>query len=184
MRDWPGRARAERLRQWPTLAYVAERVAEATALEALLIIGSFARGNADDASDLDLIAVVREGHFREAWEERRNLDPPDALVAWDDPRSDLGREIAGRKFLSRDVVKAEVTFATASSPMRLAGPFVVVVGDEAAANRFTTAEPIAPEVKADYERELRDKGLVSEVEVLYSDLMRAIRASGLPPPPA
>jgi hypothetical protein len=68
--------------------------------------------------------------------------------------------------------------------MRLAGPFVVVVGDEAAANRFTKAEPIAPEVKADYERELREKGLVSEVELLYSDLMRAIRASGLPSPPA
>jgi hypothetical protein len=44
MRDWPGRAAAERLRQWPTLAYVAERVAEATALEALLIIGSFCEG--------------------------------------------------------------------------------------------------------------------------------------------
>jgi predicted nucleotidyltransferase len=175
IQDWPGRAAAERLRQWPSLVYVAERVIETPALDALLLIGSLARGTADEASDLDLVVAVSEGRIQQAWERRDSLVTPDALVAWDDPRSDLSREIVGRKFLSRDVVKVEVTLATPSSPFRLADPFVVAVGDEAVPDRFKRAEPITPEAQDAYERELREEGLVPEIELHYSDLMRAIR---------
>jgi predicted nucleotidyltransferase len=175
IQDWPGRAAAERLRHWPTLVYVAERVIETPAFDALFVIGSLAKGTADEASDLDLVVAVREGRIQEAWERRDSLVTPDALVAWDDLRSDLAREIVGRRFLSRDVVKVEVTMATPSSPFRLADPFVVAVGDEAVADRFERAKPIAPDVQEAYERELRDDGLVPEIELHYSDLMRAIR---------
>jgi predicted nucleotidyltransferase len=177
IRDWPGRASAERLRHWPTLEYVAERVVEAASLDGLILIGSLAKGTADEASDLDLIVAVGEGRIREAWERRTSLVPPDALVAWDDPRSDLGREIVGRRFLSRDVVKVELTMATPSSPFRLAEPFVVAAGDDAVAERFARAEPIPPDVQKEYERELRDHGLVPEIELHYTNLMREIRAA-------
>jgi predicted nucleotidyltransferase len=179
--DWSGRAAAERLRHWPTLVYVAERVNEAPALDALLLIGSLAKGTADEASDLDLIVAVGEGRIQEAWERRDSLVTPDALLAWDDPRSDLSREIVGRKFLSRDVVKVELTIATPSSAFRLADPFVVAVGDEAVADRFKRADAIPPHVQEAYERELRDGGLVPEVELHYSDLMRTIRESAFAP---
>lgn len=176
IREWPGRAAAKRLRHWPTLVYVAERVVETPALDALILIGSFAKGTADEASDLDLVVAVGDGRIQEAWEQRNSLVTPDALVAWDDPRSDLSRQIVGRRFLSRDVVKVEVTMATPSSPFRLADPFVVAVGDYAVVDGFERAEPIAHEVQKAYERELRDDGLVPEIELHYSDLMRAIRA--------
>lgn len=177
IREWPGRAKAERLRHWPTLVYVAGKVAAAPALDGLILIGSLAKGTADEASDLDLIVVVGEGRIEEAWEQRTSLVPPDALAAWDDPRSDLGRAIVGRRFLSRDVVKVELTMATPSSSFRLADPFVVAVGDEAVANRFDRTEPIPPGVQKDYERELRDHGMVPEIELHYSELMRAIRSA-------
>lgn len=177
IREWPGRAAAERLRHWPTLMYVASKVQEAPELDALILIGSFARGTADEASDLDLLVAVSEGGIQAAWDQRTLLVPPDALLAWDDPRSDLGLEIVGRKFLSRDVVKVEVAMATPSSSFRLADPFVVAVGDEAVVDRFARADPIPPDLQEEYERELREDGLVPEVEVHYSDLMRSIRAA-------
>ena len=157
--------------------YVADKVADEPSLDGLILIGSLAKGTADEASDLDLVVAVGEGRIQEAWEQRTSLVPPDALAAWDDSRSDLGREIVGRKFLSRDVVKVELTLATPSSPFRLADPFVVAVGDEVVAERFTRAEPILPDVQAEYERKLRDEGSVPEIELHYSDLMRAIRAA-------
>jgi Nucleotidyltransferase domain len=157
--------------------YVAGKVAAAPALDGLILIGSLARGTADEASDLDLIVAVGEGRIEEAWDQRTSLVPPDALAAWDDPRSDMGRAVVGRRFLSRDVVKVELTMAMPSSSFRLADPFVVAVGEDAVANRFDRAEPISPQVQKDYEHELREKGMVPEIELHYSDLMRAIRAA-------
>lgn len=79
VRAYPGRERAEQLRQWPTFSYVVETVAANSAFDALFLCGSFATGRADDVSDIDFIAAVADGRFDEVWEQRGTLAPPDAV---------------------------------------------------------------------------------------------------------
>jgi predicted nucleotidyltransferase len=74
VRTWPAQGAAEQLRQWPALVYIAERVEASPLFVGLLLIGSFAAGRADDVSDIDLVAVVAQGRFAEAWADRRELD--------------------------------------------------------------------------------------------------------------
>jgi hypothetical protein len=175
--DWPGRAHAETLRQWPTFAHVARRVAEAPTLDGLIIAGSFADGRADDVSDVDFIVVVAEGRFEEAWEQRAHLQPAGTLAAWD-VRRDPGVEQGAHKFLTGDIIKVECGMSTASLPDDvLADPFAVVVGDANLGDRFHRIGPIPPEVLEEYAQKLREEGGVPEVETLYGQLVRAIRAA-------
>ncbi len=59
--------------------------------------------------------------------------------------------------------------------MRLAQPYAVLVGDESVATRFPPLEPIPSEVLEAYAQELRDRGLIPEVETRCGDLRDAIR---------
>lgn len=174
MKQWPGRRQAESLRQWPILVDLAERVEADAALDGLILIGSFAAGKADDLSDVDSIVVVTEGRFEEAWGRRNRLHPVDVHHAWD-IRPDVTQEIAGRKFITRDIVKVECLIATASSGARLADPFVVAVGDASLGDRFRRVPPIPREEVDEYAEEQRKVGNVPEVEALYSALMRELR---------
>jgi predicted nucleotidyltransferase len=45
------------------------------ALDALLVVGSFAGDSADEASDLDLMVAVSAGQFEEAWAQVRAASP-------------------------------------------------------------------------------------------------------------
>jgi len=150
-------------------------VAASNTLDALLIVGSFAKNFADEASDLDLMVAVADGQFDQAWEEREALQTPNALVAWDF-RPDSERPLGSRKFLTRDVVKVEIGMSDArAAGARLAEPFFVLVGDDEVADRYERLEPIPDDVLEEYAQKLREEGLVPEVEMRYGDLMRAIR---------
>jgi hypothetical protein len=176
VREWPGRAKAERLRQWPTLEWVVERVSTQPAFVALFLCGSFATGHADEVSDIDFIASIADGRFEDAWAQRSSLVPPDALLSWD-RRPDPMRELGAIKFLSRDVVKVELSFSTAAGRNLLADPFVLLIGDQRAAESFERRGPIPADELEAYAQRLRKEGKVSEVEMRYGDLMRAIRAA-------
>jgi hypothetical protein len=175
--DWPKRAEAQRLRQWPIIAHVSERVASMQEFDGLILVGSFAGGTADEMSDVDLISVVADGRFRAAWERREELETEGALFAWDvvvDPKLDEG----GRKWITRDVVKVEcgiVDPARGDTP--LAPPYAVIVGDPAIAKRFPLMELIPQEILEEYAQKLRDAGLVPAVETCYGDLRSALRAA-------
>jgi predicted nucleotidyltransferase len=175
IRDWPHRAEAEQLRQWPAVMHVADRVTQSAALDGLLLIGSFARGRADDLSDVDLIVVVAEGRFAEAWQQRANLQTLDVLVAWDWPPN--GREAAGHKWLTRELVLVECALWTPSSEVRLADPFAVLVGDESLGDRFTRRAEIAREELEEFAQARKDDGTMPEVERRYGELVRAARAA-------
>jgi len=164
----------ERLRQWPLITHVAERVAALPDLDALVLIGSFAKGTADEASDVDMVVAVSESRFEAAWSERHQLRPPGSLAAWD-VRLDFQQEIASHRFLSRDIVKVEILLATPTSGFRLADPIDVVVGDPAVAGSFERIPPIDPAVLEQYAQGLRDDDVLPEIELRYSDLMGAIR---------
>ena len=176
IRDWPGYDQARQLRHWPTLVYVAERVEQSDLLDALIVIGSFAKVTADEASDLDLLIAVSEGEFDQAWERRSKLETRDALVAWDF-RPEPDKPIGTRKFLTRDMIKVELQLSDAAAAEAvLAEPRFALVGEDAVMERYAPLNPIPAEVLADYARRIREDGLVPEVELRYSDLMAAIRA--------
>jgi predicted nucleotidyltransferase len=175
IRDWSHRAEAERLRQWPVLVHVAERIAESPALDGMLLIGSFVSGRADELSDVDLIVVVAEGRFAEAWQQREMLQTPDVLVAWDWPPD--GGEAAGHKWLTRDLVLVECALWTPSSAVRLADPFAVLVGEASLGDRFDRRGEISRMELAEFGQQRTDDGTMPEVERHYGELVRAARAA-------
>jgi len=57
------------LRQLATLAALAEHISASRELDGAILLGSFARGTPDAASDLDLIVCVHDGDFASAWRQ-------------------------------------------------------------------------------------------------------------------
>jgi predicted nucleotidyltransferase len=178
--DWPGRAAAVSMRQWPTLEVTAKRAANVEALEGLILLGSFASGTPDELSDIDLIAVAAAGRFAEAWDARHRLSR-DALVAWDlRPRPN----IAGHNWLNRDFVKVDCTIVDPDSGSReLAEPIVVLVGPESVADRFPrisleTVRKRAREIDEEQEQQVFDPDQMDVGELIdwkLSKLKHAIR---------
>ena len=165
--DWPGRRRAESLRQWPILQALAGRVEELDAIDGLIILGSFTAGNPDELSDIDVWVVVARGGFQETWADRHRL-ADDSLVSWGShPEPDFGFH----KWLTRDVVKVECCIIDPSSGSReLADPCIVLVGDRSLIDRFpriTRAE------LAERNRKQRDEQKVPEddSELTYGELI-------------
>ena len=172
---WPAREAAERLRQWPLIVYASERISEMAEFDGLMLLGSFAAGRADDVSDVDLVAVVADGQFERAWQRRRELETPGTLFEWDMYTGDDG-DAGSHKWITQDIVKVECGIVDAArSNMQLAEPYAVIVGDPAIAARFPPLEPIPRDVLEAYAQQLRDKGLVPEVETRYGELRDALR---------
>ena len=166
--DWPGRRSAEHLRQWPRLLGLAESVGRPPFL-GLVLLGSFARGEADELSDVDFVVLAVEGRFAEAWEQRHSLHPSDA-ACWDYPRPP-DREVAGHRWLTQDLVLFDGLIGTPSAT-RVADPLHVLVGDEALSRQLVKRGPIS-----DAEREERkDEIALHEIEQLYGRLKLAFRA--------
>jgi len=166
----------EGLRQWPLIAHAAKTAADIEELDGLLLLGSFSSGRADQISDVDLVAVVADGQFQAAWARRREFETPGTLFQWDVQIGSDG-DAASHKWITQDIVKVECGFADAThSAMQLAEPYVVLVGDETVASRFPPLEPIPHDVLEAYAQELRDKGMVPEVETAYGELRRALRS--------
>jgi hypothetical protein len=169
------RAQAEELRQWPLIEYAAEKAEAIPEVDGLLLLGSFAAGRADQISDVDLVVVVAEERFNDAWARRREFETDGTLFAWD-VRLDSDGDAASHKWITHDIVKVECGFADAGrSAMQLAQPYAVLVGDASVATRFPSLEPIPHDVLEAYAQELRDKGMVPEVETHYGELRRALR---------
>lgn len=133
--DWLGRRQAESLRHWPILEALASRAAAIDCIDGLILLGSFARGDPDELSDIDLIARASPGRFREAWGMRHEL-AGDALVTWES-RANRDHQMRWFKWLTREVVKVECGIVDPTSERKeLAEPFVVLLGDPSLADAF------------------------------------------------
>jgi hypothetical protein len=168
MEDWPGRSAAERLRQWPRLVELAD-AASAPPFLGVVLLGSLARGEADDLSDVDFTVFAPEGEFEHAWEQRHALHPHDAWC-WDYPRPPDARDVAGHRWLTADFVLFDGLIATPSGT-RVAAPLHVMVGGEVLRRQLVQREPIAAE-----EKRRDDEISLHEVERLYGQLKLALRA--------
>ena len=166
--DWPTRARAERLRQWPTLETLARRVAVDPELVGLLLLGSVAAGEGDALSDLDVVVVARSGRFPAAWERRERLREGAPLVAWDhllSDRPDCGLVV----WLTSDLVLVEALITTPGSARLAEGaPCVVVTGPPDLVARL----PTRPRVRR------AEMQITHPVEHAYKALQAAVRGVG------
>jgi Nucleotidyltransferase domain len=167
--DWPGRSAAERLRQWPRVLELAEAAASPPFL-GIVLLGSFARGEADDLSDVDFTVYAGEGEFEAAWEQRHRLHPADASC-WDYPRPAGDRDVASHRWLTIDFVLFDGLIATPSGT-RLADPMHVLVGDEALTRQIVKRKPITAEER----HRRKDELPLNAVEKLYGELKLAVRA--------
>jgi hypothetical protein len=167
--DWPGRSAAERLRQWPRLEEFAKAAACPPFL-GIVLLGSFARGEADDLSDVDFAVYAVEGEFEAAWEQRHRLHPADASC-WDYPRPPGDRDVAGHRWLTTDFVLFDGLIATPSGA-RLADPMHVLLGDDSLTRQIVKREPITPEER----HQRKDEITLHEIEELYGQLKLALRA--------
>jgi hypothetical protein len=167
--DWPGMSAAERLRQWPHVVDLSDAVVRAPFL-GVVLLGSFARGEADGLSDVDFIAFAEKGVFDEAWARRHHLHPDDA-VCWDYPRPPGDRDVAGHRWLTADFVLFDGLVATPSGA-RVADPFHVLVGDETLSRQLVRREPFTCEEKHHREADVE----LHEIEKLYGRLKLALRS--------
>lgn len=167
--DWPGRGAAERLRQWPRILELAEASASRPFL-GVVLLGSFARGEADDLSDVDFIVSAAEGEFDEAWAQRHRLHSSGA-ACWDYPRPPGERDVAGHRWLTSDFVLFDGLIATPSGT-RLGDPFHILVGDDDVGRLLVKRTPPTAEK---HERR-KDEITLHEVEQLYGQLKLALRA--------
>jgi hypothetical protein len=167
--DWPGRKAVERLRQWPRVLELAEAAAEPPFL-GVVLLGSFARGEADDLSDVDFTVFAAEGDFATAWEQRHRLHPTDASC-WDYPRPPGDRDVAGHRWLTADFVLFDGLIATPSGT-RVADPMHLLVGDHTLSNQLVKRERISAEERQQRKGEIK----LHEVEQLYGRLKLALRA--------
>lgn len=161
----PGGEDARGLRQWPTLESLVRRVAQTRLFLGGLLIGSFARGVADAMSDIDLILVPPDESFDQAWHGRQDMHGSDVLAAWDEQLEDRR---GAHKWLTAELVFVECLIATPGSGLRLAQPFVVVVGNSDLPNRLKTRPPVKPSDMSPARH---------PIERAYDELKHAVRDS-------
>jgi hypothetical protein len=166
---WEHERAARRMRQWPALERIRERVGASTTLLGLVLVGSFAAGTFDALSDLDLFLFAREDGFEESWARRHELHGDGALAVWD--RRDPGLDrAAAHKWVTGDLVLVECLIATPSSGVRLAEPAVVVAGDPGLLGLVPRRPPVD-------RAELTRRPVADPVERAYDDLKAAVRAA-------
>jgi predicted nucleotidyltransferase len=138
------------LRQRAVLDGIIERSGHVPSIDGLIVIGSFAGGEPDALSDLDLIAVTAPGRLDEAWDARHRL-AGDVFVSWE-PHSNEGRAIRWLNWLTHDLVKVECGIAAPGSK-ELAEPFVVVSGPPSISDAFPRIESEVIKERAAQRRE-------------------------------
>jgi hypothetical protein len=174
--DWHGRSAAERRRQWPRILGLAEAAVSAPFL-GVVLLGSFARGEADDLSDVDFTVFAAEGEFEAAWEQRHRLHPTDA-ACWDYPRPPGNRDVAGHRWLTTDFVLFDGLIATPSGT-RLADPMLVLVGDDVLTRQILRREPIT----AEEQHQRKDEITLHEIESYMGDSNSLSARSATQPTP-
>ena len=153
-------------RQRTTLLKIADAASRTTWLDALLVVGSLADGAADALSDIDLLVIVHEGAFDQAWAERETLRVTGTLCAWDQHK-DQDAEVAAHRWLTPDLVLVEALIATPASGVRLADPWELVAGRSDAPAGLTRRPPIA--------RSELDATQPHPVEMAYDEFKSRVR---------
>jgi hypothetical protein len=175
MRDWPGRPHVETLRVWPELSRVADRIEGEPTFAGAVLIGSLSRGEGDELSDVDLIAVTHANGWQAGWSRRTALSSG-ALVTFD--RFEEGRAgVAGHFWLTSSLVKVECLIAEPGA-VRIAGSAVVIVGSDELLDDFEAIRAFTRQEIRDYAEATRETR--PEIEQAYDDFIALLRRAALP----
>jgi predicted nucleotidyltransferase len=163
-------------RQQKALDRLTRRIEATGSLEGAFVIGSLARGEGDELSDVDVFVVVAEGRFDDAWAARAELEGGEAIVAWD--QLEPGRaNVGARKWLARDLVLVECLLTTPTSGAKLAEPHRLLTGPSDLAERVPRKPPIPREELEEYAQAQREAGRTHPIQTAYDGLTRAVRAA-------
>jgi hypothetical protein len=135
----PGQASSP-LRQLATLAALAEHITGSSVLDGAILVGSFAHGRPDAASDLDLLVCARDGYFVTAWQQRTALQVTGAMVWWDQHL--VPDRMGAHKRITDDLVLVECLLAAPTAACGWHRRTRVVAGDPGLAGRFAARPPI------------------------------------------
>ncbi len=149
-------------RQWRALERVLCHVDASPAFAGAVLLGSLARGEGDDLSDVDLLLVAVPDGFEQAWAERTRLHGADVLVAWDEPGEG---GVGGHAWLERDLVMVECLIAAPGAPVRLAEPQRVVVGPDRVLEGIARRPPVGRD----------EMSATHDVDAAYDALKRVVR---------
>jgi hypothetical protein len=172
--NWPGREAAEALRLWSTLQAVVERAEGSAAYDAVLLLGSLARGDADEFSDIDLLLVVKDGHWESVWSQRHAFSD-DSLYRWDETYP--MRETGKHGWLTKAFVMVELGQSTRVGGHLLADPYVVLAGDPEAARKMPRLSSLSRNDLRAYVAKKEAAGEVDEVQQRMDALVTALRSS-------
>jgi hypothetical protein len=120
------------------LAELSASCRESPDVIAAILVGSYARDDVDEVSDLDLILVAAQDRFESVWSSRVELS---ATAIWS-ADSDLKAGGPGaHKWLTDDLVLVELLVGE-SGQFRLAEPFRLLWGDTSVLEQIPRRPPI------------------------------------------
>ncbi len=156
----------EQLRQWQTIDLLLSSVEMSIHWATVLVVGSFATGQADAMSDVDAFILVDTGTFPMAWNHRHELHGQSVIACWDTGLGEPG--FGGHKWLTTDLVYFDCAIAEPQT-VKLAGPSLVAAGRE---DLFAgiASEPVPS--KPDPVWSIEPK----PIPVAYAELKLAVRA--------
>jgi hypothetical protein len=151
-------------RQAAALEAVSRACRALAGASALILVGSCARDDVDELSDIDLLLVAGPGQFSAVWEQRHTVSA-NAVWSADSPQSKLSGP-GVHKWLTHEIVFVELLIGEPGQ-FRVADPFRLLWGDEAALANVPRRGPI------DRASEFRPDPLA--VARAYDELKEAVR---------
>jgi hypothetical protein len=162
-------------RQEATIEKIRMRIEESVHLTGAVLVGSFAIGDTDPLSDVDLIVVTRPGEFDSAWAKRCELHGDTAITCWD-VRDDPMLRHGAHKWLTQDLVLADCLLAEPGSGVRLASPYQILTGGSSVADALVPRGPIPrDEVTGELGAAMEEALRTMSVEDAYDILKSAVR---------
>jgi methylmalonyl-CoA mutase len=129
-------------RQEATIEKIRMRIEESVHLTGAVIVGSFAIGNTDPLSDIDLIVVTMPDAFDMAWVKRCELHGDAAITCWDVRDESMPRHGA-HKWLTNELVLVDCLLAEPGSGVRLAPPYQILTGGSSITDALVPSGPIS-----------------------------------------
>ena len=160
----------DRLRQCRSIGRLLSSVEASIHWGTVLVVGSFATGEADAMSDVDAFILVDTGTFPVAWDLRHDLHGESVVACWDTGLGEPG--FGGHKWLTTDLTYFDCAIAEPQT-VKLAGPFLPAAGREDLVAGITP-DPVPR--KQDPVWRIEPK----PIAVAYAELKLAVRASTRP----
>jgi predicted nucleotidyltransferase len=115
-----------------TLAALVRRLRRDPRIEAVILVGSLAAGQADALSDIDLLVMVRPSDFPAVWRTRRKLAREAVHVVHASEETGGRPDVGTYRVLTADRIAVELALFAKGSAFRLGTPYRLLFGKTSA----------------------------------------------------